>query len=277
MQTYVVYFQISQSKNLNFLLFIRIVYTYILMRFIRGASVGDLIEHLGESNRDTIVKCVLFLEEYGFITYVHSTCAMPHYVADVFQNPHLIKRTCDKTIYPPDDPQLPTAATGGTERKPTQYYDMVRPHYWVRIDGEVSKDLINTLRNTICSVLNDRQGIEFLELADQLPSVPLDDIAMILDLMESDEVVYTRYMQSKSLFEQLNGESNEDEDVFCEENDVCVAPITNTEFLIEIAKYIENPSENERTRRYVFLSPSAFLSESLLLDSTVPEQISAFL
>ena len=275
MQEYVIYFQVSQAKDLNFLLFIRFLYEYIMMKFIKGASLQNILSFFGEHNLQTILKCLAFLDEYNFISTIHSTAVMPQYVADVFSAPHMILRTANKTIDPENDE---------TEEK-TTYYDLTRPHYWVRIDGEVSNDIITPLRNTVLSILNEKQGIEFLDLADQMSSVPLSDILNLLDAMESDEIVSTRYMQPEDYFKKQSKAffihnnislQEEDEDIFMEEVYVPIAPISNTEFLLQISRFMEDPLNNERTKKYIYLTPDAYISEALALQSTAPEKLSPF-
>ena len=279
MQEYVIYFQISQAKDLNFLLFLRFIYEYIMMKFIKGAALDSLISFFGEHNLQTVIKCLAFLDEYGFITTIHSTSVIPQYVADVYATPHLILRTAEKVISVESESKQ-------NNEKTTTYYDLTKPHYWVRIDGEVSNDIITPLRNTVISILNEKQGIEFMDLADQMPSLPLSDLLSLLDSMESDEIIYTRYMQSEDLFKKQSKDflnqnnidiNEEDEDIFKEEIDIPTSPISDTEFLLQISNYIDDPINYERTKRYIYLSHDAYISEAVILDSVSPEKLAPFL
>lgn len=240
MQSYVVFFQVFAEKDLDFLLVIRMVYSFVSFRFLRGCSLDEIISHFGEENKERTIKAVIFLEEYEFIYTLQSTTAMPQFVADEYANPHIIYGEIDEK------------------------YFKVRSHYWTDINGNQNMELIHLLTGTVVDIVRNNSGIEFLDLAEELPSVSLSDLQMIVNVLEADEIIYTTYTK------------DEGGDLFEEGCQVCTQRLHPCVFLYEIGKSLVDP-EFVRTKRWIHSTRDMIVSHSLILNALMPEKMSSSL
>jgi hypothetical protein len=223
MQIYVIFFQLKMMADSDAVLLVcRLLYGYIVDAYSAGIQLSELVALLRDFGMEAILDGIALLEHFEFVHCVHSLSAMPHFVADIFANPHLHSRRLRQK-------------TGEGEAQ----YEVVTPHFWVRLDGSVDLNLRARLRMKIAELVEDRPGIEVLDLTRELLSLTPADLLALCDVLVLDEVIYSVYLAEGSpggLF------GVDDEHVVCQ--------VDNHALLYGIAVKLVDPSTSRVLRRF---------------------------
>lgn len=174
MQLFVIIFQTHPQDELSQTTLVsRLVYGFILDYGSEGVSLPEILSEYPEYSPAVVVRCIILLEEFEFIYRIHSMNIFPAFVADAYARPHLIPHdlsTDDETAY-----------------------ELVRPHFWVALDGNIDEALLLRIKLKISHIIELSPGIEIMELAAMMSNLSLADLLQIVDVLELDEVIYTVY------------------------------------------------------------------------------------
>lgn len=227
MQLYVIMYQLHKDDNM-FILLIRLVYSFILNGFSGPVSLNDIIKYSMDvySDKDfgTIFDSLLALEQFGFIYRLNVNKAMPYFVSDVYAKNHFIK----------------------FKLEPKKYID-VKPHLWTCADGSVEPQMLEKLQMKLAEIIDGAPGIEFMEIASKMSALSLVDLYQILDVLELDEVIYSRFdiIQKGSIFD-----FDEDGDN-CESSNLPSPSVDSIMFFYNLALSLNDPNIKQ-VRRYFY-------------------------
>jgi hypothetical protein len=223
MQIYVIFFQLkTMADSDQILLVCRFLYGYILDSRATGIELSELVSLLCDFGLDAIFEGISFLEHFDFIYRVHSLSAMPLFVPDAFAASHLYSRRLAQT-------------TGEGEPQ----YEVIKPHFWIRLDGSVDVNLKARLRMKIAELVEARPGIEVLDLTRELASLTPADVLELCDVLVLDEVIYSVHLTEGSTGGLFGAD---------EEN--IVAPVDNHALLYGIALKLADLTATRVLRRF---------------------------
>lgn len=224
MQIYVLLFQTHPDENTNqFILVTRLVYSFILDHYAGPVSLNDIITNFMDVDFGLIFDALSYLEQFEFIYRLNVNKAMPYFVSDAFSKNHFIKYKLE----------------------PKKYID-VKPHLWTSANGLTDQRMLEKLQMKLSEIIDSSPGIEFMEIASKMSALSLVDLYHILDVLELDEVIYSRYdiIQDGSIFD------------FDDQGDYCSSSLPSTSvdsvmFFYTLALSLNDP-RNKQVRRYFY-------------------------
>lgn len=178
MHLFVLIYQTHPSEECTFFILIcRFLYGFIIQHFSKGVSLEEILKQFNNFDHDIIYNSLSYLEEFGFIYSINSNSIIPIFVSDIYGLNHMIRENKHKVH---------------------------KQHFWIRIDGTIDKELKKRLMIKASEIVYDSPGIELLEITNKMPALTLQDLILILDTLETDEVIYSNCYKSNygSLFDE---------------------------------------------------------------------------
>lgn len=223
MRIFVLLYQLKSEKELNSLAIItRFIYSYVMNFFNDGVSLSDIISHFSNLSLNLLFEALSFLEHYEFILRLNIDSVMPHFISDVYAQPHYFK-----------------------EKVEEGKYKLVKPHLWILEDGSIDIQMLQKCQMKLAEVIDNSPGIEFLEITDKMPQFTLNDIYQLLDVLEYDEIIYSVM------------KNDEESDLFDENNEMSSGfsfPLPHADsvsFLYCLAMHMMDPTQ-KRMKKYFY-------------------------